>query len=36
MDITYETQDIEERLNVMMTPGCFAGCCVMVNRGLEF
>lgn len=36
MTITYEIQDIEEHLNVMMVWGCFAGCCANVDRGIEY
>lgn len=28
MTLTYEIPDVEERLNVMMTPGCWFHCCV--------
>ncbi len=36
MIITYETHDIDEKMNAIMSYGCFAGCCVNIGRGGEY
>lgn len=36
MTVDYETFDVQEKLNAVMTWGCFAGCCVNVDRGIEY
>ncbi len=36
MTLTYEVQDTDEKMNAVMSYGCFAGCCVNVGRGIEY